>query len=56
MLLSQAQHPEYIANWLTVLKNDNNAIFQASSQATKAADLINEGNQEAASESADAAA
>lgn len=50
------QHPEYLANWLTVLKNDNNAIFQASSQATKAADLINEGNQEAASESADAAA
>lgn len=32
----RADHAEYIANWLQVLKNDNRAIFTAASQASKA--------------------
>lgn len=34
-------HVAYIANWLEVLKNDNHAIFTASSHAQRAADFIN---------------
>jgi len=34
------QHPEYIASWIKVLKNDKQAIFKASSKATKAADYL----------------
>jgi antirestriction protein ArdC len=30
------QHPEYISNWLSVLKNDKRFIVRAASQATKA--------------------
>lgn len=36
----QLQHPEYIANWLKVLKNDKRAILTAASHAQKAADFI----------------
>lgn len=33
-------HASYIANWLTVLKNDNRAIFTAASHAQRAADFL----------------
>ncbi|MBK1623097.1 ArdC family protein [Afifella marina] len=33
-------HAAYIANWLTVLKNDRKAIFTAASQASKAANYL----------------
>ena len=36
----ELQHPEYIASWIKVLKNDKQAIFKASSKATKAADYL----------------
>ena len=34
------RHADYIGNWLTVLRNDARAIFQAASMASKAADFI----------------
>lgn len=34
------RHSDYIASWLTILKNDEKAIFRAASQASKAADLL----------------
>jgi len=34
------RHADYIGSWLRVLKNDNRAIFQAASAASKAADFI----------------
>jgi antirestriction protein ArdC len=34
------QHPEYIGDWLKVLKNDKRAIFTASTKAQQAADYI----------------
>ena len=36
----ELQHPEYIASWIKVLKNDKQAIFKASSAAKKAADYL----------------
>jgi len=36
----ELQHPEYIASWIKVLKNDKQAIFKASSKATKAATFL----------------
>lgn len=36
----ELQHPEYIAEWLKVLKNDKRAIFTASTKAQRAADFI----------------
>ena len=36
----ELQHPEYIGSWIKVLKNDNQAIFKASSAAKKAADYL----------------
>jgi antirestriction protein ArdC len=36
----RCQHPEYIANWLRVLKNDKRAIFTASSKAQAAAEFL----------------
>lgn len=38
--LDGLQHPAYIASWLKVLKGDKRAIFTASSQAKKAAELV----------------
>ena len=35
-------HAAYLASWLTVLKNDKRAIFQAAAHAQKAADYLNE--------------
>jgi antirestriction protein ArdC len=34
------RHPEYIGNWLTVLKNDKRAVFKASSLAQAASDFL----------------
>ncbi len=36
----QLQHPEYVANWLAVLKGDKRAIFTASSKARQAAEYL----------------
>jgi antirestriction protein ArdC len=33
-------HASYLQNWLKAMKNDHKFIFQASSQASKAADFI----------------
>ena len=33
-------HASYIANWLTVLKNDKRAIFSAAAHAQKAVDFL----------------
>jgi len=35
------QHPEYIKNWIKVLKDDDKAIITAAREATKACDLLN---------------
>lgn len=35
-----AHHASYIANWLTVLKNDNRAVFTAASHAQRSADFL----------------
>ncbi|MEE8106314.1 MAG: zincin-like metallopeptidase domain-containing protein, partial [Planctomycetota bacterium] len=34
------QHPEYVGNWLKVLKGDTRAVFTASSKARKAAEYL----------------
>lgn len=34
------QHPEYLANWLKVLKEDKKAIFKAASQARQAVEFL----------------
>ncbi|MUT27284.1 MULTISPECIES: zincin-like metallopeptidase domain-containing protein [Mesorhizobium] len=34
------RHADYIGSWLSVLRQDNRAIFRAASQASKAADLL----------------
>ncbi|RUW70830.1 MAG: DUF1738 domain-containing protein [Mesorhizobium sp.] len=34
------RHADYIGSWLTVLREDNRAIFRAASQASKAADFL----------------
>ena len=36
----QLQHPEYIGNWLRVLRGDKRAIFTASSKARQAAEFL----------------
>ena len=46
------QHESYIASWIEALENDVNFIFQASSQAQKAADYIIEGSREEAQQAA----
>lgn len=33
-------HAAYIATWLTALKNDNRAIFQAAAHAQRAVDYL----------------
>jgi antirestriction protein ArdC len=51
-IAGELQHADYIGNWLTCLKNDNKAIFNAAALAQKAATFINEldaiSNQQAA--------
>jgi antirestriction protein ArdC len=39
-IVPTVRHADYLANWLTVLREDNRAIFRAASQASKAADYI----------------
>lgn len=38
--LESLQHPQYVANWLEVLKGDKRAIFTASSKAKQAAEFL----------------
>lgn len=38
----QLQHPEYIASWIKVLKEDNRAFYKAAADAQKALDWIKE--------------
>jgi antirestriction protein ArdC len=38
-------HARYIANWLTVLRNDKRAIFTASAHAQRAADYLHGSQQ-----------
>jgi antirestriction protein ArdC len=45
-------HASYIANWLTVLKNDKRAIFNAASHAQKAVDYLHGRNTPGDSEAA----
>jgi antirestriction protein ArdC len=46
----KTQHPEYIKNWLAVLKDDKRFIFRASSLANKAVALLNGSDEEGAGE------
>ena len=39
-LVPREDHASYIAHWLTVLKNDERAIFRAAAHAQRAADFI----------------
>lgn len=39
-IVPTVRHADYLANWLTVLRSDNRAIFKAASQASKAADYL----------------
>ena len=39
-IMPTVRHADYLANWLQVLKEDNRAIFNAASLASKAADFI----------------
>ena len=39
-LTPRADHADYIANWLEVLRNDKRAIFQAAATAQRAADFL----------------
>ncbi|MCM2294788.1 zincin-like metallopeptidase domain-containing protein [Allorhizobium sp. BGMRC 0089] len=43
----RADHAAYIASWITVLKNDKRAIFQAASYAEKAAEFLHSFRQSA---------
>jgi len=36
----RSDHASYIANWLTVLRNDKRAIFTAAAHAQRAADYL----------------
>jgi hypothetical protein len=38
---TREDHASYIQEWLTVLKEDNRAIFRAASHAQRAADYLN---------------
>jgi len=38
----RGDHAAYIGDWLTVLKNDNRAIFTAASHAQRAADFLHD--------------
>jgi antirestriction protein ArdC len=42
----QANHVAYIANWLTVLKNDKKAILTASAKAQQALDFLTKAKHE----------
>lgn len=42
----QLQHPQYLANWIKVLENDDRAFFKAASLAQAAADYIGKADAE----------
>lgn len=42
----QLQHPQYLANWIRVLENDDKAFFKAASLAQAAADYIGQAGEE----------
>jgi antirestriction protein ArdC len=42
----QSNHVAYIANWLTVLRNDKKAILTASAKAQQALDFLTKAKQE----------
>lgn len=42
----QLQHPQYLANWIKVLENDDKAFFKAASLAQAAADYIGQAGEE----------
>jgi antirestriction protein ArdC len=48
----RSDHAAYIANWLTVLKNDRRAIFTAASYAQRAADFLSKAQPQAMEEAA----
>ena len=39
-ITGQLRHADYIASWISLLKEDDRAIFTAASQASKAADYL----------------
>lgn len=39
-IVPTVRHADYIASWLTVLREDNRAIVRAASQSSKAADFL----------------
>jgi antirestriction protein ArdC len=39
-ITGQLRHADYIASWISLLKQDDRAIFTAASQASKAADYL----------------
>jgi antirestriction protein ArdC len=39
-ITGQLRHADYIASWISLLKEDDRAIFSAASQASKAADYL----------------
>jgi antirestriction protein ArdC len=39
-IVPSVRHSDYIGNWLTVLREDNRAVFRAASAATKACDFL----------------
>ena len=49
-IVPTVRHADYIGSWLTVLREDNRAIFRAASAATKAADWLLTRHNEAQSE------
>jgi len=39
-IIPKVRHADYLANWLSILKDDGRAIFHAASQASKASDFL----------------
>ena len=39
-IIPQVRHADYLAHWLSILKEDSRAIFHAASQASKASDFL----------------
>lgn len=55
-IVPTVRHADYLGDWLTVLREDNRAIFRAASQASKAADFILGFQQDAVTPGMEAAA
>ena len=39
-IVGELRHAEYIGNWITLLKEDNRAVFTAASKASQASDFL----------------